>query len=58
VHARDTYLPQRTKGLRPESESLDFLVTPTFRSWNSVLVLLRDWNALWRSHHLSGTADF
>jgi len=46
VHARDTYLPQRIKGLRPESESLVFLVTPTIRSWNSVVEFLRDWEGL------------
>jgi hypothetical protein len=46
VHARDTYLPQRTKGLRPESESLVFLVTPMMRSWNQVVEFLTDWEGL------------
>ena len=42
----DTYLPRRTKGLRPESQSLDFVVTLTMRSWNSIVGFLTDWDGL------------
>ena len=41
--ARDTYLPQRTKGLRPESESPVFLVTPAMRSWNQFSAFIKEW---------------
>ena len=41
--ARDTHLQQRTKGLRPESESPVFLVTPTMRSWNQFSAFIKEW---------------
>ena len=46
VHARDTYLPQGTKGLGPKSESLCFLVTPTMRSWNQFSAFIEEWDEL------------
>ena len=46
VHAGDTYLPQRIKGLGPKSESLDLLVTPTMRSWNQLSAFIEEWDEL------------
>jgi len=48
VHAGDTYLPQRIKGLGPKSESLDLLVTLITPSWNQVVGFLTDWEGFRR----------
>jgi hypothetical protein len=46
MQSADTRVPQTRQGPRLATRSLGFPVTPTTRSWNSVVVFLRDWNAL------------